>query len=370
MNDHRQIAFIIHSLDSQTPTHFAHLYDLLEVVGKKLAVHLIVERGSKPLGNFASVTVLKSKGIWRLVKEISVLKKLHQQGCDKFYVHYSFSGAMAAGLVSRLWGGVSYYWNCGMPWLFVSRLAGKNWASWFKSRLPLQLALRLPNYIVTGTNGLSRMYSREYGLAASKFKVMPNWISLTRFAEITDKRTARDKFGLPQDQPIVLFVHRLSPRKGANLLVPIARALKNTGAFFVVAGNGPYREKLEKEIKNNNLQSRFKIMGDVPNIEIPKLMAGADVFLMPSMEEGFPRVLLEAMAIGVPFVASNVGGVVEIVPAGSAMVASGDISGFAAEVDKLLDDPILAGQRVKSGREKVKQYDLATVAQKFIELVG
>ena len=254
-----------------------------------------------------------------------------------------------------------------MPWLFTPRFGQARLLDWIKNRLPLLLAMRLCTYVVTGTAGLARMYSREYGVASSKFKVLPNWISLERFFAVPSD--VRATHGIATDAPLITFVHRLSPRKGADLLVPIMAALKDRAAVLLVVGGGPYQRLLKQQITAAGLDSRIKILGSVPNTDVPGILAASDVLLMPSREEGFPRVLLEAMALGVPFVAADVGGVSEIVPSGTMLVAPEDVNSFATELDALLADSALRRSRADAGREHVRQYDLPEMARKFIELV-
>ena len=370
-----QLAYILPEYDAGTATHFAHLYDLLELAAKDLDIHLIVERGMalgvdverrKP---FASVTVLNS-GTWlgRLHEEYGVLAKLRAQGCERYYTHYSFSGAIAAGIVVRSYSGTSYYWNCGMPWLFTSKLSVHNLRGWLTTRLPLLLSLKLCTFCVTGIPGLARMYSREYGIATKKFKILPNLISLQRFG--TPRPMAlRQQQGIAEGAPIIIYIHRLSSRKGVDLLVPMAKELRNRDAVIVVVGSGPYLKQLQQDVSEAGLQNRFRLLGAVPNVDVPGLLAASDLFLMPSREEGFPRVLLEAMACGVPFVATDVGGVSEIVPPGSPLVPSEDVTAIAGAVDDLLDDESKRRQLADEGKQWVKRYDLQIVAKQFVTLI-
>ena len=363
-----QLAYVLPEYDPGTPTHFAHLYDLLAELAKTVDVHLVVERGGAPEGPFASVTVLRHGGLARLYEEYGVLAKLRQNGCERFYVHYSFAGAVAAGIVARSYGGRSFYWNCGLHWLYTPALGRGPLRGWLRYRLPLLLAMWACHYVVTGTEGVARGYSREYGIAWPKFRVLPNWVNLRRFGEPGGTGDV-SRYGLPPGTPAVTFIHRLSERKGAQMVVPIAAAMQNREAALLVAGSGPYRKKLQQEIAAAGLGERVKLLGDVPNVEVPQLLRSSTLFIMPSDEEGFPRVLLEAMACGVPFVATNVGGVPEIVPPGSSLVAAGDAAGFAAAVDELLASPGRRAELADSGRRWVQRYSLSQVAEQFMSTV-
>jgi len=136
----------------------------------------------------------------------------------------------------------------------------------------------------------------------------------------------------------LLFAHRLSPRKGAYWLSAVLGEVKHPDIKLIIIGDGPERLNLEKELAQEISENRVIFLGWIPNREMVDYYGLADVFLMPSEEEGFPRVLLEAMAAGLPFVAYDVGGVKEITPSAfsSNILPAGDIKQFASAVDKIL----------------------------------
>jgi glycosyltransferase involved in cell wall biosynthesis len=118
------------------------------------------------------------------------------------------------------------------------------------------------------------------------------------------------------------------------------------------------------------LKKFIEIIGGVSNKDIVNYYADADLFIMPSMEEGFPRVLLEAMALGIPYVASDVGAVREISPetAQRFLIKSGEVEKFAQKIQILLSDPKTYNQFKKEELEKVKEYSLDRVLDKFLDL--
>ena len=137
----------------------------------------------------------------------------------------------------------------------------------------------------------------------------------------------------------------------------------------MVIGEGPYKNKLIDEIKDNGLEKQINVLGMVPNKEIADYYNRTDVLIMPSMEEGFPRVLLEAMASGIPYVASDVGAVREISPeiAQRFLVKAGDTEMFAHKIENLILDEELYLNFRKDGLEKVKEFSLDNAINKFIE---
>ena len=141
--------------------------------------------------------------------------------------------------------------------------------------------------------------------------------------------------------------------------------------MFVVVGDGPERKNLEFRIQNLGLPRYVQVVGPVPQRDIVPYFRAADIFLLPSEEEGFPHVLLEAMAAGLPYVASDVGGVSEITPPvlQPFLVPPAEVVRFAAKVVSLLAMP--PGGRAAIGadiRSGVARYDIGVVRAAFMEL--
>ena len=195
---------------------------------------------------------------------------------------------------------------------------------------------------------------------------------------LPDKAALRAQLGWPSNKKVVLFLHRVVERKGAQFIVPIARKVlarypgHARDLLFVVAGSGPYAAKLEQEVHAAGLQETLRLAGGVPNWEAIRYFAAADVYMMPSTEEGFPRTLLEAMAAGCPFTAADVGGVRDILTPEQAqfMVAVGDVQGMAESIVRLLTDGALRESLVRAGHANVQNYTQESVVQIFTALIA
>ena len=355
-----KICYTIPEYNEETESHFYHLYEFVEELSKKLDIFLIVEKSDTNDIRLANkVYVQKFRFIpFRFLESFFVILRVRLLGYKIFYTHISYIGAINAAIISRMFKGKSYYWNCAMNWLFKQRtLPG----------LGYRLGLKLSHYLVTGSEKMKQGYAEHYHLNPAKIKVMPNWINLNRF-QLTN---LAKRSGQPSTR-VILFVHWLSKRKGADMLVPIILHLKSLipKFKFLVIGEGPYKEKLIEEIKKNKLENFIEIIGGIPNKDLSEYYAKADIFIMPSMEEGFPRVLLEAMAMGIPYVASDVGAVREISPptAQRFLVKPGDTELFAHKIEILLSDKELYDDFRKEELEKVKEYSLDKIVNKFIKL--
>jgi glycosyltransferase involved in cell wall biosynthesis len=173
---------------------------------------------------------------------------------------------------------------------------------------------------------------------------------------------------------VVLFVHWLSERKGAHYLPEIIKEVtaKNPGVVFVIVGDGPYREKLTLGIEEAGVEEYARVIGSVPNARIPQYYAMADLFIMPSTDEGFPRVLLEAMAMGVPFVANDVGGVRDILTRRQLefITPVGDVVAFSQRIISLLGDDRLRDELKAEGLLKVREFEKQIVANLFADIIA
>ncbi len=223
---------------------------------------------------------------------------------------------------------------------------------------------------------MKKGYVEHYGLNPRKIKIIPNWINLERFkvqdSRFKDKKTSNFQSRIKN----ILFVHWLSKRKGADMIVPIIKHLFNDFPLLAekiklkVIGNGPYKQALIKAIQDNHLEKVIEVIGGVPNKEIVGYYQEADLLLMPSMEEGFPRVILEAMAMGLPYIASDVGCVREISTptAQRFLVKPGNVAMFAHKIEALITDKETYRKFAEEGLENVKKYSLQKVIDRFINL--
>lgn len=145
-------------------------------------------------------------------------------------------------------------------------------------------------------------------------------------------QAARLRLGLGAGEPLILYVGRLVPIKGLDVLVDACARLSREGSRFAccLIGEGPLRPALAQQIARQGLAGRVRLLGGLPHEQLPDWYRAADVFVLPSHSEGVPNVLMEAMACGTPFVASRVGGIPEIAHLGAGeLVPAGDAPSLA-----------------------------------------
>jgi len=157
-----------------------------------------------------------------------------------------------------------------------------------------------------------------------------------------DRVAARRALGLPADANVLLWVGRMVPVKGLEVLIDACARVRNAGRDFrlILAGNGPLRAAVADDCERRGLSANVCFPGELPNDALPDWYRAANLFILSSHSEGVPNVLREALACGTPYVATAVGGVGELTndPA-VRLVPPGDPAALAAAIDRALSNP-------------------------------
>jgi glycosyltransferase involved in cell wall biosynthesis len=153
----------------------------------------------------------------------------------------------------------------------------------------------------------------ELGIPETKVVVQHNGVDGERFA-VCDRREARKRLGLPEACQLICTVGRLSQEKGLDVLIAASAKLacKMKDLRVAIVGGGPLEGALKRLSSTLGLANQIVFAGARPNDEVPLWLSACDVFCLPSRSEGCPNVILEALASGRPVVASQVGGIPEL----------------------------------------------------------
>jgi len=155
----------------------------------------------------------------------------------------------------------------------------------------------------------------ELGVASEKVLVQYNGVDGERFRP-DSKGDSRRRLGYTGAGPLICYVGNLLPEKGPDILINgfkvLTEHMRERGAELVILGDGPLMRPLESLVREYGLEGRVRLLGRRPNAEVAAWVSAADVLCLPSRREGCPNVVLEALASGRPVVASNVGGVPEL----------------------------------------------------------
>jgi glycosyltransferase involved in cell wall biosynthesis len=164
----------------------------------------------------------------------------------------------------------------------------------------------------------TKQYVLRLGAKPSKIKVIYNGVDTQRFRVIKGKKEEmRRKLGIPQDAVAVLTVRRLVYKNGVDTLLECAKIAikKNPKIVFVAVGKGPDMENVRQQAEQLGIAANFRLAGFVSDADLPSYYNLADMFVLPSKSgEGLPLVANEALACGLPVVATDVGGIKEILP--------------------------------------------------------
>jgi glycosyltransferase involved in cell wall biosynthesis len=243
----------------------------------------------------------------------------------------------------------------GVPCLATEQLS----APITLSRWALQqriLAYRVDRYIAV-SHELALFLQRTLRFPADRIRVVHNGILLAPY-EHQVQHTAGNTF-------IVLTVARLDAQKGHRYLLEAAAQLP--GVSFVMAGAGPEEESLQRQAAEFGVADRVSFLGH--RDDVPVLLAGCDLFVLPSLFEGLPLAILEAMAAGKPVISSAVGGAPEVIVEGETglLVPPADAATLAAGIRSLAADPNRRRRMGAAGRARVREmFSAETMVRKTV----
>lgn len=211
--------------------------------------------------------------------------------------------------------------------------------------------LRAYRRIIAVSEEVRRRYVQELGVPEQRLRVVRNAIRVPP----AGRRAVELRAALLQGRPdrLVLTPARLHPQKGHTFL--IAAAAETQGATFVFAGDGPLRQALETQAREQKVADRCVFLGE--RTDMPDLLAAADLVVLPSLFEGLPVSVLEAMAAERPVIATAIGGTDEAITTEvtGLLVPPQDPSALASAIRRLLDDPELARRLAAAGRAQVER---------------
>lgn len=195
---------------------------------------------------------------------------------------------------------------------------------------------------------------------------IPNGVDTAHFRPATDRRALRRRLGLPPG-PIVFHAGRLSPEKGQDVLVEAWPQVTGShgDALLLLAGDGPERAALHAAVRRLGVADRVCFLGDVP--DVAPYLAASDVFVLPSRAEGMSNALLEALATGLPCLASAVGGNQAVIAPGENGLLSPpeDARELAAGLRALLSDGALRARLAVAARQTAeRRFSLDSVADR------
>jgi glycosyltransferase involved in cell wall biosynthesis len=269
---------------------------------------------------------------------------------DVIHAHWLFPAGHAAVALASEWGVPSVVTAHGSD---VHRYPAENrGVARFTRR-----TLRRADAVVAVCRALEREIQELVDGAAS-VSVIYNGVDTAQFRVASDRNRSRAAVGLPEAGPGICCVCRLVEEKGVlELLEAFGRlASDRPELWLALVGDGPLREKLRSVALERDVSDRVFLPGGVPHRDVASWMQASDLFALPSHAEGLPVVVLEAMACGLPVVATDVGGTAEAVDDRvGRLVPPRDVDRLAEALDELLEDPGASRRMGVEGARRVRQ---------------
>ena len=230
------------------------------------------------------------------------------------------------------------------------------------------------------TDGLITINQEDYRRAqkfhAGKTILIPGvGIDLDKFQKKEPTRQEiRNKLGIPESKIILMSVGELTKRKNHMVMIEALARLKEYDILYVICGDGPLKAQLRAKAEELGVRDRLKLLGF--RKDIAELHKAADIFVFPSLQEGLPVALMEAMASGLPIVASKIRGNEDLISnnQGGYLVSPTDSEQVAKAIEKMIQNPKKRKKMEERNLEIITKYGQETVLQKmdefFDEIVG
>lgn len=222
------------------------------------------------------------------------------------------------------------------------------------------------------TDVLITINKEDYKLAKEKFKAkkvcyVPGvGVDTNKFAGTTaDKTKVRQQLGIPENVFLLFSVGELNQNKNHSLVIRALAKLNNPNFHYMIAGKGDLKEPLEKLSKELGVEKQVHLLGY--REDIPVLYKCSDAFVFPSIREGLPVSLMEAMSAGLPVICSRIRGNVDLIEneKGGLLYSADNAEGFAEGISKVYESQELYSKMQSENLKKVKDFDIGVINEKM-----
>ncbi len=247
--------------------------------------------------------------------------------------------------------------------LFVLRpehLQNHRWLLGFKRWAHSQLyrwTARWVNGMIVVSDDVKKALHDYAGPLTGKVNVIPNSVDLKRYGRVVDRAQIRSELGLTPEHQVFAVVATFKKQKGHKYLIeataPIIHHFPNVRLLFI--GDGELRRELEDQVRVSGMQNHVKFLG--LRSDVPDLLSASDYFVLPSLWEGLPVSLIEAMASGLPVIATQVSGTKEVMINNQTglLVMPGNVDELKVAILRFLNHPDEARQMGKAARKRVEE---------------
>lgn len=259
--------------------------------------------------------------------------------------------------------------RAGTPVVVTAEMAVDRWKSGWHLRVDRHLA-RGTDRVVGNSDAVVAFY-RDSGIPADKLAMIPSGIADEEPPPGVDPSAVRAELGIAPDAPLALFVGRLAPQKAVDDLLAACDLLGHVqpDLHTLIVGDGPLRDRLVSLARSYALDGRVTFLGH--RDDVPRLLAASDLLVLPSLYEGLPNVVLEAMRFRKPVVATAAPGTTELVVDGltGSLVPMRHPPSLARAIRDIVRDPALARRMGEAGRARVEaEFRASTMIDRFAHL--
>ena len=346
---------------------FVDLLNHLPAAGVEVAATAAGKKSeADPAGtSFSPAHDFLPRRLWRARREVRRLAA----GADLVACHFALYGWPALPL-----GDKPLVVHFHGPWTGESTAEGAGRVNVFAKRAIERAVYRRADRIITLSGAFKQLLVERYGVAPERVAVVPGAVDLGRLTTPLSRAAARIKLGLPAGRPIVLCVRRLARRMGLEALLEATDLLRRTmpDVLVLIAGKGPLEEELRGRIEELGLENHVRLLGFVPDADLPATFRAADVSVVPSRElEGFGLVTLESLAAGTPVLVTPVGGLVEAVgglDAGRLVLPGGEPADLFEGLADALDRPASLPDSAACVRHVRENFDWPVIASRVADV--
>ena len=284
---------------------------------------------------------------WREMKEAT------------FFKTNQINGSWTA-IIAKFFFGKKLVVRCGyLPSLLYRRKRGENRYKGRIASLLEPLAFRAADKIILTTEEIQKYVIDRYGVEENKVTVVPNFVNTDVFKHLPE---------IKKEESRICFIGRLSEEKNVFSLLDALKDMKDIK--LVIIGDGPLRKKLEEKVKEDRINANF--LGNIPNHQLPIQLNKSELFILPSIHEGHPKALLEAMACELPVIGTDVPGIKEVIT----HKENGYLCGTSSKeirkaIIEVLKNDRLKAKMGKKGREFVtKTCSVEKILEQELKILG
>jgi glycosyltransferase involved in cell wall biosynthesis len=260
------------------------------------------------------------------------------------------------------------------PWALESEQEGAGKLSVFLKHWVEQRVYNRCDRFIVLSKAFGTILHQEYQVPWSKIHIIPGGVDLSRFQCNLSRQEARAQLDWPQDRPILFTPRRLVHRVGLDKLLTAIATIKPKipDVWLAIAGKGPLKPDLEQQATELGLNEHARLLGFLPDKQLPIAYQAADLSVMPSQSlEGFGLAVLESLACGTPVLCTPVGGMPEILePFSPDLIASSiETTAIAERLEELLIGKVPMPSREACQEYAATHFDWQKIAQKVRQVL-